>query len=49
MAVEAWPLRVLVSFWSAGIQDNPTDDPRMRSRRAAISSTRESYTGEIVK
>ncbi len=48
MAVEQWVLRVRVSFCSAGIQGTCTVAARMRSRRAAICSTRASNAGVMV-
>ncbi len=48
IAVEVWPLRVRVSFCNAGIHDNSTVAPTMRSRRAAIRSTSRSRRGLIV-
>ena len=42
MAVEEWVLRVRVSFCKAGIHGTSTVAARMRSRTAAICSTRAS-------
>ena len=49
MAVDAWPLRVRLSFYSAGIHESSTAAPRIRSRKAAITSTSVSRRGRIVK
>ena len=48
MAVEAWTLRVRVSFCSAGIHDSSTAAPWIRSRSTATASTSESRRGLIV-
>ena len=45
MAVEEWVLRVRVSFCNAGIHGTSTVAARMRSRSAAICSTRFNSTG----
>ena len=47
MAVEAWTLRVRVSFCSAGIQESSTAALKMRSRSAATISTCDNSLGVI--